>query len=140
MITSLRRRHYYTWLGLAISLPLVVGWAWLSIPTTPASSIPQSLPMAYPIPISSRQTDDLLVTLRKQSDGRKQLEIVVLKPLVGAANELFIARPHRILLGKLDGRGLYRFTLPDSLATPSGLTLQVYDSIKQQERETLTLP
>lgn len=140
MITSLRRRHVYTWVGLAISLPLVVGWAWLSIPTVPASSLPKSLPMAYPMLLSSRQTDNLLVTVRGQADGRKQLDVLILQPLIGAANQLWLSQPRRILLGPLDGQGLYRFNLPDSLPASSTMRLIVFDAIKQQERETLTLP
>ena len=143
MIIQLRRRHYYTWLSIAVLLPIGFVWAYLNMPQMPSDSFHQTAAVAYPKRIKSAETTTLKVNLRQNTEGVYQIEVMVLKPLVGAANQLYVSttadKPLGILLGALDNTGTYYFPLPNDIMAVSDLTLTVYDVIKQKQTEQITL-
>jgi hypothetical protein len=148
MIIQLRRRHYYTWLFLAILLPLGLLWAYFNIPESKIDPFSRNVEIAFPNIISSTQTDDLKVNLRENLEGNQQIEIIILQPLVGAANQLFLSnsakKPKQIIaggipLGALYSKGIYRFRMPDSFVKSSTVYLEIFDVIKKKEIEKIVL-
>ena len=143
MTISLRRRHYYTWLLLAVLLPLGVWWAYTHLPQTPTSDFSRQVALPYPTLLKTQQTDQLKVALRADSAQNQQLELVILKPLIGAANQVYVSNsaqnPRQILMGSVANTGLYRFALPQSVAHSSVLIVSIYDVFKQKEIEKVTI-
>jgi hypothetical protein len=148
MIIQLRRRHYYTWLILAILLPFGLVWAYFNIPEIKNITFSRNNPIAFPTIISSKQTDDLKVNLRENSEGKLQIEVIILQPLIGAANQLFLSNhaknPNQILsdgvpLGSLASKGIYRFPMPENYVKNSKIYLEIIDVIKKKEVEKVVL-
>jgi hypothetical protein len=154
MIIQLRRRHYYTWLALAVLLPIGFVWAYLNIPQMPSDVFNKTATKAFPNLIQSKETTSLKVILRQNTvtpsrdeaigiKGGYQIELTVLQPLVGAANQLYLSttseKPLQILLGALGNTGTYYFALPNTVTSMSPLTLTVYDAIKQKQTEQIIL-
>jgi hypothetical protein len=143
MIIQLRRRHYYIWLILSVLLPIGFIWAYLNIPKMPSDSIHKTATVAYPTLIQTKEITDLKVNLRQNTEGGYQIELTVLKPLVGAANQLYLSttadNPLQTLLGALGNRGTYYFPLPNTIASASFLNLTIYDVIKQKQLEQIIL-
>ena len=148
MIIQLRSRHYYTWLFLAILLPLGFAWAYFNIPENKIDPFSRNVEIAFPTIISSKQTDDLKVNLRQNTDGKQQIEIIILQPLIGAANQLFLSNsPEKsnqilsggILLGSLASKGIYRFRMPESFVKSSTIYLEIFDVFKKKEIEKIVL-
>jgi hypothetical protein len=139
MIIQLRRRHYYTWLSIAVLLPMGFIWAYLNIPETSSDNFSKMAVAAYPNLIKSQETTALKANLRKNTEGGYQIELTVLQPLVGAANQLYVSttpdKPLQTVLGAVSNRGTYYFSLPNSVTSESTLTLTVYDVIKQKQTE-----
>lgn len=143
MIIQLRRRHYYTWLALAVLLPIGFVWAYLNIPQMPSDVFHKTATIAFPNLIQSKETTSLKMNLRQNTERGYQIEATVLKPLLGAANQLYLSttseKPLQILLGALGNTGTYYFALPNTVTSMSPLTLTVYDAIKQKQTEQIIL-
>ncbi len=143
MIIELRRRHYYTWLTIGIILPIGFVWAVLNIPKMPIDNFNKTTVAAYPNVIQSKETSSLKVNLRQNTDGGYQIELTVLRPLIGAANQLYLSttadKPLQIVLGALDNRDTYYFSSPNTVTSESPLILTVYDVIKQKQTEQIVL-
>lgn len=154
MIIELRRRHYYTWLTIGIILPIGFVWAVLNIPKMPSDNFNKTTVAAYPNVIQSKETSSLKVNLRQNTvmqsvmaqgalKGGDQIELTILKPLVGAANQLYLSttadKPLQTVLGALGNRGTYYFPLPNTFTSESPLILTVYDAIKQKQTEQIVL-
>lgn len=143
MIIQLRKRHYYTWLILAILLPLGLLLAYFNIPENKNDTFSRNNPVAFTTIISSKQTGDLKVNLRENSKGKLQIEVIILQPLIGAANQLFVSNSSenlkRILLGSLESKGIYRFQIPENFVKSSTIYLEIFDVIKKKEVEKLVI-
>lgn len=143
MIIQLRHRHYYTWLILAILLPFGLLWAYFNIPESKNETFTRNNIPAFPTIISSKQTDDLKVNLRENKDGKLQMEVIILQPLIGAANQLFLSnspeKTKQFLLGSLTSNGIYRFQLPINFVKNSTIYLEVFDVIKKKEVEKIII-
>jgi hypothetical protein len=143
MIIQLRRRHYYTWLFLAIILPLGLLWAYFNIPESKNETFSRNIPVAFSTIISSKQTDDLKVNLRENAEGKLQIEVIILQPLIGAANQLFLSntseKSQQVLLGSLASKGIYRFQMPDNYVKKSKIYLRIFDVIKKKEVEKIEI-
>jgi hypothetical protein len=141
MIIQLRRRHYYTWLSLAVLLPIDFVWAYLNIPQTPSDGFQKTAVVAYPNLIKSKETASLKANLRQNTEGGYQIELTVLQPLVGAANQLYLSttsdKPLQTVLGALGNRGTYYFSLPNTVTSQTALILTVYDAIKRKQLEQI---
>lgn len=139
MTPALRKTHRYAWYALAVLLP--VGWL-AAIRAIPGDIRQQPVRReqapALPVLTQSRQSGDLLINLRQDSNGtRRQLEIFIQKPLTNP-NALVILESQNAeqALGLLGTRGVRRFNL-DSLTTPIKLRLE--DKIHGRVLQKLTL-
>ena len=136
MIIQLRRRHYYTWLILAVLLPILVLLAYFNIPENAESNFNRQGILPYEKVLKSKKTDDLEAKIRVNSKQNFQLELTILKPIEGAANQVFVAnssqKTSKVLIGSIESTGVYRFPLPDSLGK-SPISLIIFDVIKQKE-------
>ena len=143
MIIQLRRRHFYTWLGIGFLLPIGFIWAYLNVPEMPSDAFHKTVVDAYPNIIKSKETGSLKANLRQNTEGSLQIEFKVLKPLVGAANQLYLSteadKPLEILLGALSSTGTYYFSMPKTVTSTSVLNLTVYDALKQKQIEQIIL-
>lgn len=139
MDIKLRRRHTYMWVFLAVLLPSLVLWAYFNIPEKAKSIFVRTSETAYPSIVSSQQTADLKINIRRNTEGEHQVEVVVLQPLIGVANQLFLSStaeaPKQFLLGPLGSRGIYYFSIPGSLNKTSTFFFTVFDEIKKKEVE-----
>jgi hypothetical protein len=151
MIIQLRRRHYYTWLSIAVLLPIGFVWGYLNVPKTSSDGFHKTAVAAYPNLIKSQETTALKANLRQNianpdslgTEGGYQIELTVLKPLVGAANQLYLSttpdKPLQTVLGAVGNRGTYYFSLPNTVTSESALILTVYDVIKRKQLEQIGL-
>ena len=143
MIIELRHRHYYTWLAIGFLLPIGFIGAYLNVPEMPSDNFTKTTVAAYPNIIKSKETGSLKANLRQNTEGGYQIEIKVLKPLVGAANQLYLSttadKPLEILLGALSSTGTYYFSMPKTVTSTSILNLTIYDAIKQKQIEQIVL-
>ena len=141
MIKSLRKRHWQIWRGMAILLPVGMICAWLVVPKPvrdhvwqPASSV------ALPVIIKSVKNENYTVGLRTNHDRSAwQLEWINREPLTSPSALIYELPPSDTsqhfenagLIGRLDARGVYHFTLKkDSANTPRQFVL--YDIIHHQ--------
>jgi hypothetical protein len=143
MIIELRRRHYYTWLTIGILLPIGFVWAVLNIPKMPSDNFNKTTAAAYPNVVKNVETASLTAQLRQNTEGGYQIEFLVLKPLIGAANQLYLStstdKPLQTVLGALGNTGAYYFPLPNTVLSESPLILTVYDAIKRKQTEQIVL-
>ena len=95
---------------------MAILWAYFNIPKNQVDTFSRCEEhhlLIYPSIISSMQTTDLKVNLRSNSEGKHQIEVIVLQPLIGAANQLYVSnlanKPQQILLGSLESKGVLLF-------------------------------
>ena len=142
MIIQLRRRHYYTWLILAFLLPVLVFLAYFNIPENAESNFKRQGILAFSTVLKSQTTEQLIVKIRSNEVQKYQLEVTILQPIAGAANQIFVSNSNsqtaKILLGSIESIGVYRFVLPKSL-TKSPVFISVFDAIKHKEILKLTI-
>ena len=148
MIHALRKRHRYTWVGLAILLPLGFILAFISIPDKQIESINLEIGQVVALPdvVKSKAGTNVNITIRKAPDkSEQQLEIVVMHPLKSPAASVYLsAQPFDQaaggqLIGQLGPKGVYRFNLDSVQSQYSNFYLLVYDHIKAQTIEQLNL-
>ena len=136
MIIQLRRRHYYSWLVLAVLLPILVLWAYFNIPENAESNFKRQGILPFEKVLKSKKTDDLEAKIRVNANRNFQLELTISNPIEGAANQVFVSnssqKVSKILLGSIESTGVYRFLLPDSLAK-SPVFITIFDAFKQKE-------
>lgn len=139
MIVKLRKRHFYTWVLLALVLPALIILAYTNVSEKKADdfSIPQM--KAFTDIVSTDLGEYVMANLRKQTD-RYQLEVVILKPIQSANTTLKIKSGNsEVNLGQLRSKGLYRFPIPETFPVGSGLGITIYDQIKKTEIEKITI-
>lgn len=143
MIIQLRRRHYYTWLILAILLPFGLILAYFNIPDVKNDNFSRVTLAVFTKIIANQQTKDLKINLRENSEGKLQIEVIILQPLIGAANHLYLSnsteRPREILLGSLASKGIYRFQVPNNFSNRQTIYLEIFDIFKKKVIETIKL-
>jgi hypothetical protein len=136
MIIQLRRRHYHIWLILAFLLPILAFLAYFNIPENGLNNFKRAEVDAYPNVLKSKNTKNLEVKIRSNSKQELQLELVILYPIEGAANQIFISNSmqneKKVLLGSIESTGSYLFPLPDSFSE-STIFLTVFDVLKNKE-------
>jgi len=142
MIPKLRKRHRVTWLVLAIMLPVlfILG----------VSAIPGDEPYNGDLYLFTKaqigkETDSkdlgyISFNLREASENRRQIEVMVKKPLTAPSNKLVIKGANfgeyyvREILGS---QGIYRFNWRDSVEQAYQILL--VDQIKQTKLENFNL-
>lgn len=138
MIRSQRKRHLYTWLLLAVLLPVGMVAAYSSLPAL-TEPLEQNSPERGQ-ELAAGSADGFRVSLRQMEDTR-WLNVQVEKPIQSPAANVYIqgdAPGKGMLLGKLQAVGTYTFAVPDS-EQELALNLEVYDGIKQTTLQTIIL-
>lgn len=138
MNLALRKRHLYTWIVIAILLPVGMFVAFQAIPTTTISN--QQLVFSQSAiekvaPIQSSDCCDF--ALINGGLGQKKLQIEVKKAieypsvLVYQTAKLDDPIEQGTLLGQLTTQNLYQFDLAPNTSGQYNFAIQLYDGIKK---------
>ena len=132
MIAPQRKRHFISWILLALGLPALVILAVINIPQFPTEEGYVQPPTAEGAILKSVENDQLTISLRGEGEQVRQLEILVkesfkspfpvIYPLQGET------RGAALIGDGIGGKGLYRFALDEVI---SGI--EVWDPVKEVE-------
>ena len=144
MIPKLRNQHRYTWMVLAVVLPIGFLAAWFAVPTTPTlQEIKGGNTEAYPQVVAQQEHELLHATLRSNDSQECQLELTLQQPLTLPFVRVYLHKqpafnPRNAQeLGLLGEKATYQFFLDSIPSMPVSLT--VYDPIKKVPLITLPL-
>jgi radical SAM superfamily enzyme YgiQ (UPF0313 family) len=137
MIRSLRKRHLYTWVFLAVLLPIVFFMAYSVNPSAVFEdnfSIGEGDEVFEQV-VKQLESDDPLMKVSLRTNGtEQQLEIDLRESIVSPAPSVYISEVPSVdvsqarVAGPLGGKGVQYFAL-DSLPVKSIL---IYDEIKKE--------
>ncbi|OQP57238.1 hypothetical protein A3860_11825 [Niastella vici] len=146
MIKPLRKRHLQIWTALAVLLPLGIIGARIATPKFPAQTLLQP-DAAKPLPdiLKQREKDNYIVFIRSNPQRSAfQLEWLNKNPLTWPSATIYKVPKGSsvnkgILIGRIESRGTYRFTVdaafePEKLSTAQ---LILYDFIHEQIIDTI---
>lgn len=140
MNKQLRKRHRISWVLIGLFLPVMLLVSWLLIPQLePVKAIAIDLPEAFPISIKKIERPAYTVQLRKNNSGELQLEWRNESPLKVPTAVIYQIREenNKQLIGRIETRGTYRFTIPTDSSSKNIVRFQLYDFIHQQIIDTL---
>ncbi|QNA43489.1 hypothetical protein [Lacibacter sediminis] len=140
MNKQLRKRHRISWVLIGLSLPVMMLISWLFIPQLePVKAITMDLPEAFPISIKKIEHPAYTVQLRKNSAGEMQLEWRNEAPLKVPTAVIYQLNEgnSKQLIGRIETRGIYRFTIQPDSSSNNTYRFQLYDFIHQQIIDTL---
>ena len=143
MVRSLRKRHQFFWLIIAVLLPINFALAVYLIPPFPFQNrIDTEIPDALPLIIREIDHENYKLNLRSDDHENYQVELFIKKPLKSPAPALFLDKKgnNKIsdsdFIGNLGSRGLYRFSLPNPKDAKG---VFVYCNIAQHPVEIISL-
>ena len=140
MNKHLRKRHCISWILIGLFLPVMLLISWLLIPQLePVKAINVDLPAAFPTIIKKIERPEYTVQVRKNNTGEVQLEWIDELPLKVPTAVIYQLKEgnKKQLIGRIETRGIYRFTIqPDSFSNNT-YRFQLYDFIHQQIIDTL---
>lgn len=148
MIYAYRKRHRYTWLGLALLLPTGFILAFLAIPEDKfdTNELGFGRTEALTDVVKSKTGQSFKVNIRKEPNkSEQQLEVVLLQPLKSAATSVYLSAQsfEQItdgqFIGQLGPKGVYRYILDSLQSQYDPVHLLIYDPIKGQTIEQLSL-
>lgn len=140
MNKQLRKRHRISWVLIGIFLPVMLLISWLLIPQLePVKAIAIDLPEAFPISIKKIERPAYTVQLRKNNAGELQLEWRNELPLKVPTAVIYQLKEgnDKQLIGRIETRGTYRFTIQIDSSSNNIHRFQLYDFIHQQIIDTL---
>lgn len=142
MTPSIRKRHLYIWMALAVLLPVGYVAAILAVPPeAPATNVvetirSQDLPPQYARVLQVAEHPRLKMQLRQDTASQqRQVELILKQPLRRPSTWAYLSEGDstriagKQLLGLLTNQGVYRYALPDSLHPR---LLLLYDGIRKQ--------
>jgi hypothetical protein len=154
MTKNLRKYHLQTWLALLIVLPAGIIGGRLATQKQPVNDLLQpDTVKALPVIVATKEKDDYSIHIRKSNDSSFQLEWInkniltvptatIYKVPAGATDIT-----NGLLIGRIEARGIYRFTFPMtnqpvklSTGQPinlSGFQLILYDFIHRRVLDTI---
>lgn len=145
MIISLRNRHLFIWVALAILLPIGFSLAYFAIPEKSPGRlvIPEVLPAMGQI-LSSHESDELLIrVLGNASETQKQLEFTLKESLSSPSSFIYLCASGKSeqldqcrALGRLKSKGVYRFELKEN---SKEFELVIFDMIKKVQRDKISI-
>lgn len=139
MIVKLRKRHFYTWVVLALATPVMIILAYTNVRSISPDDYKLEQAEAFAEVIGTSQSEHLLLNLRKQG-VQYQMEAVILKPIQAANTMLQMKLGQKdVVLGRLGSKGLYRFNVPDNVPINKELQVSVFDQIKKVEIEKINI-
>lgn len=140
MNKQLRKRHRISWVLIGIFLPVMLLISWLLIPQLePVKAIAIDLPEAFPISIKKIERPAYTVQLRKNNAGELQLEWRNELPLKVPTAVIYQLKEgnNKKLIGRIETRGIYRFSIQTDSFSTNTYRFQLYDFIHQQIIDTL---
>ncbi len=140
MNKQLRKRHRISWVLIGIFLPVMILVSWLLIPQLePVKAISIDLPEAFPISINKLERPAYTAQLRKNDAGELQLEWRNELPLKVPTAVIYQLKEgnNKQLIGRIETRGIYRFTIQTDRSSKNIVRFQLYDFIHQQIIDTL---
>lgn len=140
MNKQLRKRHRISWVLIGLFLPVLLLISWLLIPQLePVKAISIDLPEALPISIKKIERPAYTVQLRKNNAGELQLEWRNELPLKVPTAVIYQLKEgnNKKLIGRIETRGVYRFTIQTDSFSNNTYRFQLYDFIHQQIIDTL---
>ena len=147
MIKSLRKRHLQIWMLWAFIVPAGIIMAWLAIPNQPAVKLlSETNETLLPLVVSTADKKDYLVNLRTDNyhtywqlewKSKTILEIPsaviyrVINPSAGIIEQQ--------LIGRIETRNEYVFSLPHDSSGYKELQLVLYDFIHEKITDSINL-
>lgn len=139
MIVKLRKRHLYTWVVIALALPIGIILAFTNVREVEKDKLLTSIAEPIGEVVGNGRGEHVLVNLRKR-ENQYQIETVVLKPIQAANTMLQVTQgDSNITLGRLASTGVYRFSIPQNVSIGNELEVTIYDQIKKTEIEKITV-
>ena len=141
MIKPLRKKHLQIWSMLLVLLPVSIISAVLARPKPATDKLLQPAEVAaYPIILKTAEKANYTIRLRKSDNAGLQLEWINKKTLTIPTATIYkrAAGSNKIkdgyLIGRIEARGSYRFTVDSSFQTGNTASYQLllYDFIHQQ--------
>ena len=132
MIHTLRRRHFLTWILIALILPVLFLLAWNEIPEASNQIGTNQLNIAL-----SKKTDPLVKVSELHEGANNYLVIKLSRSLekpsivayIGGSSTALVSES--VLLGRIEGSGTYKFQTSEE-STPEGSHLLFYDPIAKE--------
>ncbi|MCC6972042.1 MAG: hypothetical protein IT434_17660 [Phycisphaerales bacterium] len=148
MIKPLRKRHLQTWIAIAVLLPAGIIFSWLVIPNhAPVKIVKASAIELLPIVQAKKETNQYCISIRSTADKTSwQLEwknklalkvpsaVIYKAPLNPPQGGTFGSfKPESAeLIGRIEARGDYLFSLRMDSIQNKELNLVVYDFIHEK--------
>ena len=128
MIHSLRRRHFFTWIIIALILPVLFLLAWNEIPEASNQIGTKQL---------SNSTDPLVKVSEHHEGANNYVVLKLSRPAekpsvvayVGSSSTALVSES--MLLGRVEGSGTYKFRISEELIR-EGSHLLFYDPINKK--------
>lgn len=155
MMKPLRKRHLQVWLALAVLIPAGILLGWLAIPNSQPVKLLQT-PDIGPLPVIKSTNDKFNYTVNLRTNDQHdqwQLEWKNKVPLTvpsavvyktspkiskGEADDSF--QPAQAeLIGRIEARGDYLFSVGLDAGSPGELNLVLYDFIHGKKIDTINL-
>ena len=143
MIRTLRKRHLYTWLILAVLLPVGFFAAYSVIPKVePVDQRVQYFDQKVIGPIIAEadgNNDAIGISIRSTKDKKlKQLEVEVRTPIASPSAFIYVSNrktesiEEAQIVGALGTKGRHFITLDATISAQSIQTILIYDKIKNE--------
>ena len=131
MTSGLRKIHKYSWIAVAIILPILIWFSLKNRVVEPLETKRSEAHGALQVKAGLSHENEFISARRVEIAGVSKLEIKVKTPLKHASSVVYALNEDSergIVLGQLQGKGSYLFEAPLSL---NGII--IYDPIKETE-------
>jgi len=140
MIRPLRKRHLQIWMVLAVLLPAGIILSWLVIPNpVPAKLLSPMATELLPVIKHKRDNDQYCINIRTNIDNtawqlewKNKMPLTVPSAVIYKTTGTSAEIKNGQLVGRIEARGNYVFSLPADPAIADRLHLTLYDFIHQQ--------
>jgi hypothetical protein len=144
MTKNLRRRHLQAWSLLLVILPAGIISGRLVIQKQPVNNLLQPAAVnALPFIAATREKENYTISVRKSNDSTFQLEWINKTVLTFPTATIYVVDKinpgikNGKLVGRIEARGTYRFSLPNQPINFSNTQLVLYDFIHKQVIDTI---
>lgn len=142
MNPTFRKRHKTIWLVLALLLPFLFVMAYLAIPPKKSFSASDYLFSKEELGeiVNSEDLGYIQFNLREATQNRRQLEVIVKKPLTEPSNKVVlrgIEHGDYYVRDVLGSQGTYRFNWRDTIETE--YQVQLIDQLRKKELERFVI-
>jgi len=147
MIKNLRKRHRQIWMAWAVLLPVGIVFAWLVIPNQSSVKLLQDPSKELlPVILKSKDAKDYSINIRSNTENTQwQLEwknktvLTVPSSVIYKMRNLTDDITKGLLIGRIETKGVYVFTLPNDSSGYKQLNLILYDFIHEKKIDSINL-